>query len=123
MTLPVAPNSPRPLRRPRVVAAAIAVGIAPWGCGGTPSAGSDPMTRPAAPAPSAAPAGDAAAAARAARLRSPPVSHTAPKARRVAEFRRWIVLRFRIAGPARPRAADEGPLDQLRRSLGRLYGP
>jgi hypothetical protein len=123
MSLGAAPGSARPRRRliRPVVAAAMALGLAPWGCGGTPSSDPDASTRRAArPAPTA-PAGGTAARARSGRARSTAVSHTT-RANRLREFRRWIVWRFRIRGAAHAAAARENPLDQLRRSLSDLYG-
>jgi len=121
MSIRAEPDAAAPRRRPmwHAGAVAIAVGIAPWGCGGTASPGADPETREAPRAVATAPAGEAAGKVASAGHRS---RASAPRARRMAEFRRWITRRFRVPGTAHARAGER-PLDRLLRSLRDLYGP
>jgi hypothetical protein len=125
MWLRGAPNTarrPRRLVRP-VVAAAVAVGLAPWGCGGTSSPDPDPTTRRTGPTASTARSGAPATRTPRGRARSAAAPRATSRADRLREFRRWIVWRFRIPGMTAARAARGDPIDQLRRSLSRLYGP
>lgn len=100
-----------------VVVAAVAVAIAPAGCGGSTGPDSERTTSRALPLATAATTVSAMGARRA------PASSPELRGRHLREYRQMIVALYRVPGRAAAGARSADPLDELWRNLAQMYGP